>query len=86
MFDKAGIFLGLIRGWISTPSQFKNEQKLHKMVYIILNVLVLHFVENFMKIQTKIAKLQMYENFHNNVDESCFNTRFKLFLQIFMSF
>ena len=30
----AGIFLGLIWGQLSTPSQFKNEQKLPKMVYI----------------------------------------------------
>ena len=27
-------------------------------------ILVLHFGENFMKIQTKIAKLQMHENLH----------------------
>ena len=38
------------------------------MVYIIPNFLVLHFGENFMKIGIKIAKLQMYENLHNNVN------------------
>ena len=43
-------------------SQFKNEQKFLKMVYIIPNFLILHFGENFMKIRTKIAKLQMHEN------------------------
>ena len=51
----SGIFLGLIWDQISAPSQFKNEQKLPKMVYIIPNFLVLHFGENFMKIWTKIA-------------------------------
>ena len=58
------ISLGLIWGGISAPTQFKNEQKLPKMVYIIPNFLVLHFGENFMKIRTKIAKLQMHENLH----------------------
>ena len=57
---KTGIFLGLIWGQISAPSQFRNEQKLPKMVYIIPNFLVLHFGENFMKIQTKIPNLQMH--------------------------
>ena len=38
-----GVFLGLVWGRISTPFQLKNEQKLHKMVYIIANFLVLHF-------------------------------------------
>ena len=56
------------------PFPIQNEQKLPKMVYIIPNFLVLHFGENFMKIQTKIAKLQMHENLH------------KIFVQIFMSF
>ena len=51
----SGIFLGLIWGRILAPSQFKNEQKLP-------NFLILHFGENFMKIRTKIAKLQMHEN------------------------
>ena len=37
------------------------------MVIITLNFLVLHFGEYFMKIQTKIAKLQMHENLHKNV-------------------
>ena len=35
---------------IGPSSQFKNEQKLPKMVYIIPNFLVLHFDENFTKI------------------------------------
>ena len=46
------------------PWQFKNEQKIPKMVHIIPNFLVLHFGENLMKIQTKIAKLQMHEKLH----------------------
>ena len=37
------------------------EQKLPKMVYIIPNFLVLHFRENFIKIKSKIPKLQMHE-------------------------
>ena len=69
---KAGIFLGLIWGQISALSQFKNEQKLPKMVHIIPNFLYLHFVENFMKIQTKIPKLQMHENLHLNVNIQSF--------------
>ena len=40
------------------------------MVYIILNVLDLHFGENFMKFQTKIQKLQIHENLHKNVNEN----------------
>ena len=64
LYLKAGIFPDLIWGRISTPSQLKNEQKLPKMVIIIPNFLVLHFGENFMKIRTKIAKLQMHENLH----------------------
>ena len=35
------------------PSKLINEQKLSKMVFIIPNFLVLHFGENFMKIQQK---------------------------------
>ena len=54
-----------MQGFSSAPSQFKNEQKLPKMVYIIPNSFVLHFGENFMKIRTKIAKLQMHEKLHN---------------------
>ena len=54
------------------------------MVYIIPNFLVLHFGEKFMKIQTKIAKLQMHENMHKNVNENIFihifNANFHEFL------
>ena len=64
-FEQAGIFLGLIWGQISASSQFKNEQKLPKMVYYIVpNFLVLHFGEKFVKILTKVPKLQMHENLH----------------------
>ena len=71
-----GIFLGLILGQISAISQLKNEQKLPQMAYIIFNFLVLYFGENFMKIQTKIAKLQMHENMHKNVNENMFSFTF----------
>ena len=43
------------------------------MMYIIRNFLVLHFVGNFMKIQTKIAKLQVHENLYKNVNENMFS-------------
>ena len=33
-------------------------------------ILVLHFGENFVKILTKISKLQMHENLHKNVNEN----------------
>ena len=46
------------------PFPSKNEQKLPKMVYVIPNFLALHFGENFMKIRTKIPKLQMHEKLH----------------------
>ena len=45
------------------------------MVYIIPNFLVLHFGENSMKIQRKIAKLQMHENLYKNVNENIFHSR-----------
>ena len=61
-----GIFLGLIWGRISAPSQLKNEPKLSKMMYIFLNFLVRHCGENFMKIRTKIPKLQMHEILHSH--------------------
>ena len=62
ILNNAEIFLGLIWGRLMASSQFKNEQKLPKMVYIIHNFLVLHFGENFMKIRSKIPKLQMHKN------------------------
>ena len=77
VYKVTGIILGLIWGPIySAPFQFKNEQKLHKMVYIIPIFLVLHFGEKFMKIGTKIAKLQMHENLHKNVNENMFSFTF----------
>ena len=39
-------------------------------------VLVLHFGEKFMKIQTKIAKLQTNENLNKNVNENMFSSHF----------
>ena len=54
------------------PFPIQNGQKLPKMVYIIPNFLVVHFGENFMKMRTKIAKLQMHENLHKNVNENMF--------------
>ena len=38
--------------------------------------LVLHFGVNFMKIGTKIPKLQMHENLHKNVNENMFSFTF----------
>ena len=46
------------------------------MLYIIPNFLVLQFGEHFMKIRTKIAKLQMHENLHKNVNENMFSFTF----------
>ena len=57
-------------------SQFKIWQKLPKMVYIIPNFLVLNFCENLIKIQTKIAKLQMHKNLHKNVNENMYSFTF----------
>ena len=39
------------------PPQFKNEQKLPKMVYTIPNFLVLHFGENFHENPNKNSKV-----------------------------
>ena len=46
------------------------------MVHIIPNFIVLHFGVNFMKIQTKIAKLQIHEILHKNVNENMFSCTF----------
>ena len=43
------------------------------MVYIIPNFSVLHFGEKFMKMGTKIGKLQIHENLHKNVNENMFS-------------
>ena len=53
------------------------------MVYIILNFLVLHFGENFMKIWTKVAKLHMHENLHIMWIKTCF---IRIFIHIILSF
>ena len=50
---------------------------------MIPNFLVIHFGENFVKIQTKIPKLQMHENLHKNVNETMFHSHF---MQFFMSY
>ena len=85
----AGIFLGLIWGRISAPSQLKG-QNLSKMVDIIPNFLVLHFGENFMEIRTKIPKLQMHEILHKDMNENIILHKNKFFIhilmQIFISF
>ena len=70
------------------PAQFKNEPKLSKMVCIIPNFLPIHFGENFMKIPSKIPKLQMHENLHKDVNENmysfiCIHSHFYV---VFMSF
>ena len=56
--------------------KLKTEQKFLKMVYIIPYFLVLHFGENFMKIRSKIPKLQMHEKLHKNVNENMFSFTF----------
>ena len=71
----SGIFLGLILGRITALPQFKNEQKIPKMVYIIPNFPVLQFGKNFTKIQTKIA-VKMDENLHKYVNENMFSFTF----------
>ena len=43
---------------------FKNEQKLPKLVNNSTNSVAIQFGENFMKIRTKIAKLQMFSFTH----------------------
>ena len=72
----AGIFLGQIWGRIWAPSQFKNFPQI--MVYIIPNLLALHFGKNFIKIWKKILIqiLQMYENLHKNVNGNMFSFTF----------
>ena len=75
-FITSRIFLGLFWGRILAPPQFIFEQNLPIMaimVYMIPNFLVIHFGENFVKIQTKIPKLQMHENLHKNVNETMFH-------------
>ena len=67
---------GIFQGLVLASSQLKNEQKLSNMQYIIPNFLVLHFGEIFMKIGTKIAKLQVHENLHKNVNENMFSFTF----------
>ena len=66
-----GLFpIGIV--WLQLWSQ------LTKMVCIISNFLVLHFGENFLKIRTKIAKLQIHENLHKKVNENMFSFTFLL--------
>ena len=56
---------------ISASFQLKVSKNFSKWcIYIIPYFLVLHFGEHFMKIRTKIAKLQMHENLHKNVYEN----------------
>ena len=50
------------------------------MVYIIHYFLGLHFGEDFMKIRTKILKLQMYENLQKKCEWK------HVFIHIFMQF
>ena len=60
------------------------SKKLPKMVYIIPILLVLHFGENFVIIQSKIPKLQIHEKLHKNVNENMFS--FTFFMQFFIYF
>ena len=80
-----GIFLGLIKGQILAPSQFKNEQKLPEMVYITPDFLVLNFGEQIMKMQTRILKLQMHKNVNENMFPFTVLCKFlHVFIHIFM--
>ena len=45
-------------------------------MYIIPNLVVLHFGDKFMKIQANLAKLQMQENLHKNVNENMLSFTF----------
>ena len=54
----------------------KMSKNFQKMVYIIPNFLVIHCGENFMKIWTKLVKLQMHEKLHKNVNENMFSFTF----------
>ena len=51
---------------------------------MILYFLVLHFGENFMKIRTKIAKLQMHEHLYKKCEWK--HVFIHIFILIFMSF
>ena len=51
------------------------------MLYSIPIFLVVHFGENFVKIRSKIPKLQMHEKFHKNVNENI-----HIFMQFFTYF
>ena len=70
-------------GGIKAPFQFKNEQKLPKMVFIIPNFLVLHFGKIFTRIQSKIPKLKMHEKLHKNVNENLFQFTFYAIFHVF---
>ena len=59
-------------GPIICPFPIQKWAKLPLMVYIIPNFLVLQFGVNFIKIRAKIAKLQIHENLHKNVNENMF--------------
>ena len=45
-------------------------------MFFIPNFLVLYFGENFIKIRTKLPKLQMHETLHENVIENMFSFTF----------
>ena len=55
------------------PFPLKNEQTLPIIVYIIPNLFVLLSGENFIKMGTKLSKLQMLEILHKNVNENVFS-------------
>ena len=60
-------FLGLIWDRISSRPNAKMSKNFPKWCIIIIpNFLVLCFGENFMKMRTKKAKLQMYENLQSH--------------------
>ena len=46
------------------PNNDPFKIKTSQMSYIVLNFLGLHFGENFVKIRSKIPKLQMHDKLH----------------------
>ena len=76
--------IGLLN--VCAPYEKKNMWMGGKLatLYIIPNFLVLHFGERFIKIWSKIPKLKMYENLHENVNENMFSfTFYAIFMSVY---
>ena len=72
----SGIFLSLIWGQISAPSKILKWAKTSQNGVYHSQFLSSKFWWKFMKILTKIAKLQIHENLHKNVNENMFSFTF----------